>query len=77
MLSAFCARAYFRPQEVEGLGHRHVESPSIAGSAIQLALDRKELRTWLEAVTACGSLSNIEGRVVQTRPGAQRYPRQH
>jgi hypothetical protein len=39
MLSAFCARA---PQEVKGLGHRQVESPSIAGNAIQLALDRKE-----------------------------------
>ena len=71
MLSAFCARAYFRPQQVKGLGHRQVESPSIAGNAIQLALDRKELKTWLEAVTGCGPLSHIEGRVVQTRPGGQ------
>jgi hypothetical protein len=44
MLSAFCARAYFRPQQVKGLGHRQVESPSIAGNAIQLALDRKDFR---------------------------------
>jgi hypothetical protein len=69
MLAAFCARARFRPQEVEGLGHRHVETPPIAGGAIQLALNRKELKDWLMAVTGCGPLSHIEGRVVQTRAG--------
>jgi len=77
MLSASCDRAYFRPQEVKGVGHRHVESPSIVGGAIQLALDRKELKAWLEAVTGCGPLSHIEGRVVQTRAGGQDHLNWH
>jgi hypothetical protein len=71
MLSAFCARARFRPQEVKELGHRFVELPAVAGAAIQLALNRKELKDWLASVTGCCSLSHIEGRVVQSRAGGQ------
>lgn len=71
MLSVVCARARFSPRPVEGLGHRHVETPALAGAAIQLALNRKELKDWLSSVTGCGSLSHIEGRVVQSRAGGQ------
>ena len=69
LLAGFGARARFRPQTVEGVGHRLVETPPHAGAAIQLGLNRQELRDWLTAVADCGPLSHIEGRVVQTRPG--------
>jgi hypothetical protein len=54
-----------------GVGHRHVETPPIVGTAIQLALNRCELRDWLIAVTDCGAISHVEGRLVQTRSGGK------
>jgi hypothetical protein len=71
MLTGASVRAAFRPQPVEGIGHRYVETPPLVGNAIQLALNRRELMDWLVAVTDCGPISHIEGRLVQTRPDGE------
>ena len=68
-VDALCARTAFVAQAVEGLGHRHIEKPELAGTAIKLALGRPEFLRWVEAVTGCGPVGRIEAMVVETRPG--------
>jgi len=65
-LLAACDRASFVADHVEGLGHREIERPAVAGTAITLALRHPSLFRWLEDVTGCKPISRVEGRVVQT-----------
>ena len=69
-LMALCDRADFMSDPVEGLGHRTVERPPLASTAILLALRRQELFRWLEAVTGCAPIASVDGQVVQTEPQA-------
>lgn len=69
-LIAVCDRAAFVSETVEGLGHREIERPPVAGTAVVLALRRASLFRWLERVTDCKRIASVEGRVVQTRPRA-------
>lgn len=69
-LIALCDRAAFMSDQVEGLGHRAVERPPLASTAILLALRRPDLFRWLEAVTGCAPIASVEGQVVQTWPQA-------
>ena len=69
-LMALCDRADFMSDPVEGLGHRTVERPPLASTAILLALRRPELFRWLEAVTGCEPIASVDGQVVQTEPQA-------
>lgn len=62
-------RSTFVADVVEGLGHREVEAPARAGAAITLALKRPNLLRWIEAVTGCGPLGEVDGRLAQARPG--------
>jgi 2OG-Fe(II) oxygenase superfamily len=64
-------KARFVSDTVEQLGHRWIERPSIIGEAIQLALNRPVLLSWLKAVTGCIAEGRIEGRLVETRPGGE------
>lgn len=69
-LTALCGRSGFTSDHVEGLGHREIEEPPLAGTAIILALTRPVLFRWLERVTGCAPIRGIDGRVVQTWPRA-------
>lgn len=66
-----CGRGAFESDMVDGLGHREVERPPLAGTALLLILRRPPLYRWLEEVTGCGPITDVEGRVVRTwpRPG--------
>jgi hypothetical protein len=68
VLMKICGRAQFVSDDVAGLGHREVETPTRAGGALTLALKRANLLRWIERVTGCGTLRSVSGRVVQTRP---------
>jgi 2OG-Fe(II) oxygenase superfamily len=70
-IDALAARSRFVPQPVVELGHRHVEQPEIAGTAVKLALMRPTFLRWVEAVTGCGAIDRIDGRLVETRPGGE------
>lgn len=63
-------RSRFVSDTVERMGHREIEAPEIAGTAIALLLNRAPLFRWLEAVTGCGPIATVAGRVVQTLPRA-------
>lgn len=65
-LDRICDAAAFRSDHVEHLGHRRIEKPATAGGAIALLLRRQALFRWLEQVTGCATIADIEGRVVQT-----------
>lgn len=65
-LDRICDAAEFVSDHVAQLGHRRIETPRVAGSAIALLLHRAPLFRWLEAVTNCATIGDIEGRVVQT-----------
>ncbi len=67
-LLALCNGGHFVSDAVEGLGHREVEKPGRAGGALTLALKRAAMTRWLETVTACGPLADVDGRIVQTWP---------
>lgn len=69
-LMGLCDRAAFVSDRVEGLGHRAVERPPLASTAILLALRRPELFRWLEAVTGCGPIASVDGQVVETQAQA-------
>lgn len=68
-LRAAAGAAGFVSDPVVDLGHRWIERPHKVGAAIEVALARRPLLDWLEAVTGCGAISHIEGRLVETRPG--------
>lgn len=70
-IMGLCDRAVFASNTVEGLGHREIERPPLAGTAVLLMLRRPLLYRWLEAVTGCAPITDVEGRVVRTwpRPG--------
>lgn len=70
-LNQICDRGAFAAEPVEGLGHRHVEQPPVAGGALGLFLKRVELTQWLERVTARGPIRSVEGAMVEThcKPG--------
>lgn len=72
--AAVGAEAAFVSNPVEQLGHRWIEAPHRLGAAIELALSRRALLDWLAAVTGCGAISHIEGRVVETRVGGMDEP---
>jgi hypothetical protein len=65
-LTAACDRAAFVSDHVEGLGHRTIEQPALAGRMLTLLLHREPLFRWLERVTGCAPIRAVEGRVVQT-----------
>lgn len=64
------ARARFVSDTVDRMGHREIETPEIAGTAIALLLNRAPLFRWLEAVTGCARIATVGGRVVQTHARA-------
>jgi len=68
-IDALAARTRFVAQPVTDLGHRHVEQPELAGTAVKLALVRPDFLRWVEAATGCGAIGGIEGMLVETRPG--------
>ena len=72
--AAVGAALAFVSNPVEQLGHRWIEAPHRLGAGIELALSRRALLDWLEAVTGCGAISHIEGRVVETRVGGDDGP---
>lgn len=65
-LSAACDRAAFVSDHVEGLGHRTIERPPLAGRMISMLLHREPVFRWLERVTGCATIRAVDGRVVQT-----------
>jgi len=67
-LDGICDAAEFRSQHVEALGHRRIEAPALAGPVISLLLRRAPLFRWLERVTGCATIVDVEGRVVETWP---------
>ncbi len=67
---AACDRASFASDHVEHLGHREVERPPLAGTALLLALRRPQLFRWLEAISGCAPITGVEGRIVRTRARA-------
>jgi len=70
-------RAEFVPEMVERVGDREIETPDRAGRALSLALRRAQFMQWISATTGCGSISSVEGRVVQTRSGSSQELRWH
>lgn len=68
-IDALAARTRFVAQPVTDLGHRHVEQPELAGTAVKLALVRPPFLRWVEAATGCGPIAKVEGMLVETRPG--------
>jgi 2OG-Fe(II) oxygenase superfamily len=68
-IDALASRTNFVAQPVPDLGHRHVEQPELAGTAVKLALVRPAFLRWVEAATGCGTVGGIEGMLVETRPG--------
>lgn len=68
MLQNICRQSSF-VTEVSAPGFRTGEETKRAGAAIELALGRAPFLRWLEAVTHCGRLVHVNGRVVQTAPG--------
>lgn len=65
-LDRICDAADFQSDHVEELGHRRIEKPALAGGTISLLLRRAPLFRWIEAVSGCGTIGDIEGRIVQT-----------
>lgn len=67
-LMALCDRAVFVSSPVDRLGHRAIEQPRVAGTAVTLALSRPPLFRWLERVTGCGRIVSVDGQIVQMTP---------
>ena len=70
-LQRAAASAGFVSDPVVDLGHRWIERPHKVGAAVEVALARRPLLDWLEAVTGCGAITHLEGRLVQTRAGGE------
>jgi hypothetical protein len=70
MLLKVSGKAQYTPDPVGRLGHREIETPNLAGTALTLALRRSNLIRWIEETTQCGPLGSIDGRVAQIRPAA-------
>lgn len=68
-LSRASKAARFVSDQVRGLGHRWIEKPANIGAAIELAINRPVLHTWLKDVTGIAALGRAEGRLVETRAG--------
>ena len=68
-IDGLAARTHFVAQPVTDLGHRHVEQPELAGTAVKLALVRPAFLRWVEVATGCGPIARVEGMLVETRPG--------
>lgn len=67
-LRALTLRTRFISNQIEGLGHREIESPPLAGTAITLLLSRAPLFRWLEQATGCGVITQVSGAVARTLP---------
>lgn len=65
-----CRRASWVSNMIGSLGTREEEMPERVGPVIRLMLARPEMLRWVEAVTGCGPLATVTGRVAQTRPGS-------
>lgn len=65
-LDRICDAAEFRSDMVAALGHRRIETPALAGPALSVLLRRSALHRWLERVSGCALITDVEGRVVQT-----------
>lgn len=65
-----CRETAFVRQRVDGLGHREVEAEPSAGPVIRMVLARAELFRWLEALTGCDALGEVEGEMTQARADA-------
>lgn len=61
----------FVSNDVEALGHREIESPPLAGKAIELLLSRPAMFRWLERITACGPISRVDGAIARTHASPQ------
>lgn len=62
-----CRHGGFIADHVDHLGSREIESPPRVSSILTLALSRLPFLRWLEAVTGCGPLTRVDGRVIQAR----------
>lgn len=62
-------QAEFMPEPVENIGHREMETPGLGASALTLALRRPPFLRWIEALTQCGPIRTVKGRIAQTRAG--------
>ncbi len=62
-----CRHGGFVADYVDHLGSRKIESPPRVGGILTLVLSRPPFLCWREAVTGCGSLTRVDGRVIQAR----------
>lgn len=65
-----CRHAAWASNMIGSLGTREEEMPERIGPTIKLMLARPAMLRWVEAVTGCGPLASVTGRVAQTRPGS-------
>jgi len=69
LMQRLVMRASFIPEPVEHIGQREMESPGLSGAALTLALRRTPFLRWIEALTQCGPIHTVKGKLAQTRAG--------
>ncbi|TKD51579.1 2OG-Fe(II) oxygenase [Sphingomonas baiyangensis] len=70
-LTMLIGRSHFVSNRIDGLGHREIESPPVAGKAIDLLLSRSSLFRWLEHTTGCESIMRVGGAIARTWPNSE------
>ncbi len=69
LLDGLSSKASFISQPVPKLGERRVEAPpALIGKALRAALKRPNMLQFLEDITGCGPLADIEGEVAEFSP---------
>lgn len=63
---ALAQRTRFISNSLEGLGHREIESPPLAGKVFEVLLSRAPLFRWLERITGCAPISGVVGALART-----------
>ncbi len=66
-----CRHAAFCEEHIGRIGWRLIEEQDRAGTMLRFALQRPAFLRWVEAVTGCGTLSNVTGVVARTVPGTE------
>lgn len=69
LLDGLSGKASFIAQSVPKLGERRVEAPpALIGKALRATLKRPNMLQFLEDITGCGPLADIEGEVAEFSP---------